>query len=118
MPFDDFVYFVDGVQRGGGPNTINPTGFEEREIQLDPRPHEITFAYRYNPITLDQFPPEQPGRIGAVFLDDVYFVSSGNSPAPTPSISVPPCVPLDSNPDNFEDGTFPLPPWSTGGDGE
>ena len=126
MPFDGFSYFVNGSPSGEGPNQVNPAGFEEREIQLGPGPNEITFSYQYNPIPLeDDFPPEQPGRIGAVFLDDVYFVPGGGGPAPstaptpaTPDISVPSCVPLDPNPDNFEDGTFPLPPWSTGGDGD
>jgi len=30
---------------------------------------------------------------------------------------VPPCALLDPNQANFEDGAFPLPPWSTGGAG-
>ena len=47
-------------------------------------------------------------------------VSPTSSPGSTESSTESPtatCVELSNNPDDFEDGTFPLPPWRTAGDG-
>ena len=97
------------------PNQVNLTGFEERDIALDPGQHTITWSYRYNPFLLPQnVLQEQGDRIGALFLDNVYFVPF-NSDGPGRSL---PCAPLDPNPDSFEGGAFPSPPWSTGGAGD
>jgi len=47
------------------------------------------FSYRYNPLSLEVFPPAPPEFVGAVFIDDVYFVpgaDNGNvSSVPTSS---------------------------------
>lgn len=113
MPHDDFYYYVNGIQRGSG--IINPDQFQEVELTLPPGSNTITFEYRFNPVPLEVLPPEAPDRVGAVFLDNVYFVEM--SP-PEPIDSVEPCTtPLSPNPDSFEDGTFPALPWSTGGAG-
>mmetsp|Transcript_9622 Transcript_9622/g.21698 ORF Transcript_9622/g.21698 Transcript_9622/m.21698 type:complete len:825 (+) Transcript_9622:721-3195(+) len=121
MPFDQFEVYVDGVSRSVVTDPM--TEFEERVIQLGPGPHRFDFVYKFNPsnVPAQGFPPASafPDRIGAVFIDDVYFVPIGNIPAnsnaPTPVQVGEPCVPLDPNPDSFEDGTFPSSPWSTAG---
>lgn len=59
------------------------TEFETQQLQLGPGPHTIVFSYKYNPVGVDAFPPESPDRIGAVFLDDVYFLPEGVEVAPT-----------------------------------
>lgn len=120
VPFDRFEYLVDGVSRG----QINAPmpDFEERIIQVGPGPHMVTFVYKFNPLNVpgQGLPPDAsafPDRDGIVYIDDVYFVPSGIGPAPTPAVGEP-CVPIDPNPDSFEDGTFPSSPWSTvGSDG-
>lgn len=48
--------------------------------------HVVTFSYVYNPVKLDAFPPPEDGRIGIVFLDDVYFLPEGVTVAPTASL--------------------------------
>lgn len=58
------------------------TEFETQQLQLGPGPHTIVFSYKYNPVGVDA-PPEAPDRIGAVFLDDVYFLPEGVEVAPT-----------------------------------
>merc|ERR1740139_399308 len=84
MPLDDFQLFVDGEKRDGGSNQVNVTSFEEKRIELRPGPHNITWSYMYNPLSLasQNLPPEQDDRVGAVFLDSVYFVPF-NDVAPT-----------------------------------
>ena len=69
-----------------------------------------------------------PNRIGTVFIDDVYYTPLAaaakarpdvNTTSPT-QIRAPvraECVPLEPNPESFEVDKFPLPPWSTAGDG-
>eukprot|EP00578_Thalassiosira_sp_NH16_P002350 CAMPEP_0181129508 /NCGR_PEP_ID=MMETSP1071-20121207/29357_1 /TAXON_ID=35127 /ORGANISM="Thalassiosira sp., Strain NH16" /LENGTH=2606 /DNA_ID=CAMNT_0023215495 /DNA_START=157 /DNA_END=7977 /DNA_ORIENTATION=- len=86
MPYDDFPYFVDGVLAG---QITMDDEFTAAEIPLSAGgPHVVTFSYRYNPSGAAIFPPHEDGdRIGAVFLDDVYFLpegaSSGVSTPPT-----------------------------------
>ncbi|KAL7548230.1 hypothetical protein ACHAWF_011520, partial [Thalassiosira exigua] len=140
MPIDRVTYFVDGVVRGGGAGDQDKTEFEDQVIVLGPGGHRVEWMYEYNPEDLPagQLPPdEQSGSLG-YFLDDVYFVpvsgpppdsdttppppDSGTTPPPPDSGTTPPppdngdCVPLSE--EDFEDGAFPLPPWSTGGDGD
>lgn len=126
MPFDTVDWFVDGVPRGGGVPDEGMLDFDQRTINLSPGPHIITFSYRFNPVGLppQNFPPASafPDRIG-YFLDNVYFVPvTGSLPTQPPDTggsppSNPDCVPLQNNPEDFSDGTFPSPPWSTGGAG-
>ena len=83
MPFDDLNIYVDGTQRGRAseiPEFIN------QGILLSPGEHDVTFSYRFNPAELENFPPPYDDRIGAVFLDDVYFLPPGVtlSPSSTP----------------------------------
>ncbi|KAL7542521.1 hypothetical protein ACHAXR_011851 [Thalassiosira sp. AJA248-18] len=80
MPYDDLLYYVDGTVRG---QMTEKTDFETLQLQFGPGPHTITFSYNYNPVGLTVFPPEDPARIGAVFIDDVYFLPMGNTVAPT-----------------------------------
>ena len=81
MPFDDFTVIVDGTPRDQWTSTEG-TDFVAEEIQLDPGPHTITFSYRYNPAGVDAFPPISDDRIGAVFIDDVYFVPGDGAEIP------------------------------------
>jgi len=88
MPFDDLIYYVDDVQVG---QASDMTGFEAREIPLTPGPHLITFSYKLNPAGIDTFPPLPLDRIGAAFIDDVYFLPEGvSSPPVTSSIETRP----------------------------
>lgn len=80
MPFDTFQLFVDGQQRG---SYAADTTFTTQRVQLAPGQHDVTFSYVFNPVELQDFPPEPPGRIGAVFLDDVYFLPAGATIRPT-----------------------------------
>jgi hypothetical protein len=59
--------------------------FEQRSIQLGPGPQVIEFQYTFNPnnesvsLSLDDI--DDSGihdRMGAVFIDDVYFIPAGN----------------------------------------
>lgn len=85
MPIDDLLFFVDGQQFGGAREM---DAFETRRIQLPPGEHNITFSYMTNPVGVDSFPPFPLGRIGAVFIDDVYFLPVGATISPTTSSSV------------------------------
>jgi len=80
IPFDDLVYYVDGQFRGPFPTSA---AFETQIVQLPPGQHTITFSYMFNPLNVPLLPPESPNRIGAVFIDDVYFLPSGVSLPPT-----------------------------------
>mmetsp|Transcript_28264 Transcript_28264/g.40380 ORF Transcript_28264/g.40380 Transcript_28264/m.40380 type:complete len:962 (+) Transcript_28264:70-2955(+) len=95
MPFDDLQYFVDGVFRG---RIQGETDFEVFNIPVGPGKHEILFIYKYNPIDLPQFPPKGDfDHLGAVYLDNVYFLPDGNTMSPTrEKTSVQPTV--NSNP--------------------
>ncbi len=142
MPIDRYELYVDGVQRDSQVETM--TDFEERVVQVGPGPHTFDFVYNYNPVPLtnpNAFPPPEarPDHLEAVFIDDVYFVPISNMPevdgTASPTVSVGPtsspvaggssgtesptatCVELGNNPEDFEDGTWPLPPWRTAGDG-
>ena len=84
MPFDNFRYLVDGQMRGG---LSDKSAFENLQIPLGPGPHEITFSYTFNSAGLTNFPPEPPSRIGAVYIDDVYFLPTGVTVAPTGSLA-------------------------------
>ena len=96
MPFDDVVYFLDGGQRGQAGNMVD---FETRTIFIPPGPHTVTFSFRYNPLDLDAFPPSDPERIGAAFIDDVYFLAEGitMSPTTTPGSSIGSVSPTQSS---------------------
>jgi len=88
MPFDNVVYYVDDQQRGFLTEAEDPT-FITQQIQLAPGQHEIKFEYNFNPLNIPQFPPEQPGRLGGVFIDDVYFLPSGVTLSPTGAATLP-----------------------------
>lgn len=87
MPFDIFTIYVDGEMRGAPPSG---TEFEAQQIQLGPGPHEVTFSYEFNPEGLPALPPESPSRIGAVFIDDVYFLPEGVTLSPTAAVTLAP----------------------------
>ncbi|KAL9190599.1 hypothetical protein ACHAXT_000305 [Thalassiosira profunda] len=144
MPFDDLQVIVDGVLRS---SLNNMQAFEQQQLMLSPGPHTVVFSYKYNPAGVEVFPPEMPGRIGAAFIDDVYFLPEGaelpptdapGSPAPEPATSFPTATIVVPTPvpapttiapttippgaewyDGFEQGTFPEgdPEWTTEGDG-
>lgn len=128
MPFDDFFIYLNGDLFFRG--QINSEGFEEQSIPLPvtPGPHEVSFGYIYNPqdFSKDKVPEDPEGRPAAVYLDDIYFLpNDALTPPPTPtppptmsSAPTPLCVPLDPNPETFEDGMFPSSSWSTGGAGD
>jgi len=88
MPFDNVVYYVDDQQRGFLTEAEDPT-FITQQIQLSPGQHEIKFEYNFNPLNIPQFPPEQTGRLGGVFIDDVYFLPSGVTLSPTGAATLP-----------------------------
>jgi len=88
MPFDNVVYYVDDQQRGFLTEAEDPT-FITQQIQLSPGQHEIKFEYNFNPLNIPEFPPEQPGRLGGVFIDDVYFLPSGVTLSPTGAATLP-----------------------------
>lgn len=101
MPFDNFRYTVDGQERGG---LTDKSAFETMQIALGPGPHEIVFKYQFNPATLSTFPPDPPNRIGAVYIDDVYFLPAGVTVAPTASL-----VTASPKPTVAGQGTSPAP---------
>jgi len=109
MPFDWFQYTVDG---GEPKYWVKPMAeFQKETIELPQGQHLIEFQYEFNPrnIPAQGFPPdgsEPPDRTGVVYLDDVYFVPN------------PPCDPLEPNPYDFEEVSFPVSPWSTTGEGD
>eukprot|EP00578_Thalassiosira_sp_NH16_P004944 CAMPEP_0181139762 /NCGR_PEP_ID=MMETSP1071-20121207/34953_1 /TAXON_ID=35127 /ORGANISM="Thalassiosira sp., Strain NH16" /LENGTH=220 /DNA_ID=CAMNT_0023226687 /DNA_START=383 /DNA_END=1045 /DNA_ORIENTATION=- len=77
-PLDNFQYTVDGVIRGQAMKTT--TSFEEKAIQLSSGRHIIDFVYKFNPEDVPLPPPNVfPDRIGAVFIDEVYFVPYGSA---------------------------------------
>lgn len=59
--------------------------FERLLIPFGPGSHEVTFTYNYNPFALDALPPDQQDHVGAVYIDDVYFVPEGVTLSPTGS---------------------------------
>ena len=99
IPYDNLIFYIDGEMRG---QANEMTEFESRSFQLSPGPHQIVYSYQWNPTEVDAFPPPPNGRIGAAFIDDVYFVPEGvetTPPAPTPPVSTsnptPSPVPLE-----------------------
>ena len=74
------VIYVDEITRG---QPSDKTDFEQLRIEVGPGPHQITFAYAFNPVDLDELPPIDLAYIGGVFIDDVYFLPAGLTIAPT-----------------------------------
>ena len=109
MPYDWFQYKVDGGEPEYRWN--NPMAeFQKETVEIPQGQHLIEFQYEFNPrnIPAQGFPPDgiNPYRTGVVYLDDVYFVPN------------PPCDPLEPNPYDFEEASFPVSPWSTTGEGD
>ena len=80
LPIDDFLFFVDGQFRG------QVTGRNEwslLKIPLPPGSHTVLFSYKSNPLGLVELPPSSPTHIGAVYLDNVYYLPAGITVAPT-----------------------------------
>jgi len=75
LPVDDVFYLVDGVFMGPIPPSND---WVSMDIPLLPGEHSVDFAYLYNPFQLDQFPPDTPGHIKAVFIDDVFILPDGD----------------------------------------
>jgi len=75
LPFDIIEYYVDGLPVSSGGDVVEMTDFEQRSFNLPPGFRKVDFVYKYNPlgISKEEFPPEPPHRIGAVFLDDIFF---------------------------------------------
>jgi len=75
-PIDRFTVFVDGEYQA----TIDATSaFEFVAIKVESKTnkkHTIKFRYEYNPFDLDTLPESPQGHLGAVFIDDVYFIST------------------------------------------
>ena len=94
MPYDDLVYYVDGGVRGFARDEAD---FNIRQIQLGPGAHTVTFSYQMNPSNLEVLPPLPVGGIESVFIDDVYFLPTGVTIAPTgPPMTVPTASPAAS----------------------
>jgi hypothetical protein len=104
MPFDDVIYYVDDVQIG---QASEMTAFETREIPLEAGGHVITFSYKINPAGIDTFPPLPLDRIGAAFIDDVYFLPEGVT-APPASSSIASRPPSSSIPGMSPSPTVPV----------
>ena len=137
MPFDRVDLYVDGNKRQEVQATRD---WQELDVQLSPGPHTVELRYLYNPANLLVLPPSPTNPatyLGAVFVDNVYFLEAGTvlppSPAAVPStatpqslaptpdqgnVSLPPIAPLDPNPDSFETGSWPVNPWFSSGDGD
>ena len=127
LPFDSIDYYVDGVPRGGGEGVIS-TDFADRTLILGPGLHVVTFVYRYNPTNVESanFPLEggYPDRIGATFIDDVYFIPDGPGPSisptpvPAPTTIAPTVIPEGVVYYNsFEKGSLDqYAEWTTAGD--
>jgi hypothetical protein len=83
MPFDDVQYFVDDVYRG---QFAGMSDFEPVSIELGPGKHNVVFTYKYNPVNLPAFPPKGDyDHIGAIYIDDVYFLPMNFTAAPVRS---------------------------------
>ena len=76
LPFDNLSCYVDGNLEG---HFTGMAEFKTHEISLEAGWHEIEFSYRYNPFGLKLFPSVLSDSLGAVFIDDVYFIPAGNS---------------------------------------
>lgn len=85
MPHDNVAFYVDGQQRGVFTEVLD---FQTQQLQMMGGRHNVTFTYSYNPVGLEDFPPEGPDRLGAAYIDDVYFLPLGVTIAPVP-VSVP-----------------------------
>ena len=87
MPFDRFEFYVDGIPRVQ--MTDPRTEFEEFVLHLVPGAHSVDFMYQFNPLNIPASglpPPEAfPERTGLVYIDNVYFVSSGGGSGPSPA---------------------------------
>jgi len=134
MPYDDFVYYVDGNVRGFARDVAE---FNIRQIQLGPGQHNVTFSYQMNPANLDALPPLPADGIGSVFIDDVYFLPDGitiapsSPPSPAASKDFPPSSPSGADTssiaptsvppdtllfDGFETGDFTGLEWNMTGE--
>ena len=97
LPFDSFEYYINGVNQqhhstsSSSSSTAMPKAkFEQRSMQLGPGPQVIEFQYTFNPnnesviLSLDDIDDNGiHDRMGAVFIDDVYFIpADGNDNAP------------------------------------
>ena len=72
MPYDDFIYIVDGLSYIVPDNNA----FQTVTIELGPGEHEIVFRHRRNPEN-DNVPTPAPADYeGVVYIDDVTFVPS------------------------------------------
>ena len=80
LPIDDFLYYVDGEFRG---QVSGKNSWELLKIPLSPGLHTILFSYKSNPLNLAELPPSSPSHIGAVYIDNVYFIPAGITVAPT-----------------------------------
>ena len=132
LPIDELTYYVDGETRG---KLTSNTEWQQLRISLPPGQHTILFSYVSNGFGLAELPPAEPGHIEAVFFDNVYYLPSGVTAAPTDLIDSPVAAPSSLPPQNglstssptlpagnellfdFESGVFPEPPWTTEGDG-
>ena len=87
MSIDQLEYVVDVVPCG----EVNEpsSNFGEQALQLRPGLHVVKFLYKFNPTNVPGvvLPPVAsfPGRIGRVFIDNVYFV-----PADVAGTALPP----------------------------
>lgn len=107
VPHDDVLVYVDGTQRG---QSNEMTEWEVAKVQLSPGRHTVTWSYKYNPLGLDALPPIPVGRIGAAFLDDVYFLPEGVTIAPTPAVNGGTVGPTLSAVPTIKEGENPVPP--------
>ena len=80
-----------------------------------PGPHTITWLYKTNPAGTEVFAPVPVVRVGAIFVDDVYFLPDGVTVAPTgaPSLDAPAVptgaptyLPTSSSGDNSYESTY------------
>jgi hypothetical protein len=80
LPIDGCSYYVDGELRGELPE--NPV-WQQLRISLPPGQHTVLFSYMSNPLGLQDLPPASPDHIGAVYIDDAFFIPLGVTVSPT-----------------------------------
>ena len=88
-PHDRVTVHIDGQIEDEISDELSElkTEFGVYEIQLSAGVQNVTFVYEYNPFRITIFPPLPEGYLGAIFLDDVYFVAVSGVPSGAPSIS-------------------------------
>eukprot|EP00804_Cyclotella_cryptica_P007651 CCRYP_015237-RA/>CCRYP_015237-RA protein AED:0.25 eAED:0.25 QI:697/1/1/1/0.5/0.33/3/128/649 len=111
LPIDECSYYVDGEFQGKLPE--NPV-WQQLRIPVPPGQHIVLFSYMSNPLGLQELPPVSPDHIGAVYIDDVFFIPLGVTVSPTTASSGGTSLPpVSSSPPPVVGNAPTIPPRTT-----